>query len=155
MGRTPDRHPGILYEDEEIVLSETAIDPDVVGAIRRVGGDLKAKDSLGVFNLRTGGSGITEEQHRLIDQLVHNVLDEDNYEEYTYTTGKVTNVTVWETSAKLKKIREYQYTYATGKVSQEVMIQYDATGVAVEHLTGTYSWSGSNLSNVTWVRTVP
>jgi hypothetical protein len=54
MSKTPDRHPGPLYEDEEIVLQERETDPDIVGAMRRVGGSIRARDASGVFNLRQG-----------------------------------------------------------------------------------------------------
>lgn len=54
MGRTPDRFAG-PRQDEEVQFEEQATDPTVEGAIRNVLGDLKAKDQIGVFNLRQPG----------------------------------------------------------------------------------------------------
>lgn len=111
----------------------------------------------GVTSIKTlaelaSGGGMTEAQHLALDVLVHD-LDENYYEEYTYTTGKVTNITVWTDSGKTKKIREYQYTYTTGKVSQEVIIQYDGSGTEVERLTLTYTYSGNLISSIDTTRT--
>jgi hypothetical protein len=89
-----------------------------------------------------------------LDQLVHE-LAENFFEEYTYSSGNVTNATTWETSGKLKKIREEQYTYSSGKVSQAVTIQYDGSGNEVERLTETYTYSGSKIASVTAVRAAP
>jgi len=102
--------------------------------------------------LLAGGGGLTEESHRILDTLIHE-LSEDNYEEYTRVANKVTNVTVWETSSKLKKIREEQYTYSGNQVTQEVDIQYDSAGVEKERLTITYAYTGSLVTSATTVRT--
>ena len=61
MGRTPDRRPGPLYE-EGIYLEDATQSPEVPGEFRRVGDDLYAKDSIGVFNLRQGGSALPFER---------------------------------------------------------------------------------------------
>lgn len=98
------------------------------------------------------GGGLTPESHRTLDQLVH-WLDEDYYQEYTYWGSRVTNITIWTDSGKTTKIREFQYSYSSGKVSQEVIIQYNGSGVEVERLTLTYTYSGSRVSNITTVRT--
>jgi len=94
---------------------------------------------------------ITSSEHRQLDQLVHE-LDEDYYEEYTYTSGLVSNTTVWTDPGKTLKIREYNYTYSSGKMTQSIEKQYDGAGSLVETLTKTYSWTGSRLSSVTCVR---
>lgn len=150
MPTTPDRFPGSREEDE-IVLEEQAVDPADEGAIRYVNGSLKGKDSTGVFDLRSGG-GISEAEHLALDQLVHE-LDEDYYENYTYSGSKITNVTVWTDVSMTTKIREYQYTYTGSRITQEVIIQYDGSGVEVERLTLSYSYTGSRISSVTCVRT--
>jgi hypothetical protein len=98
------------------------------------------------------GSGMTEEQHRTLDQLTHE-LDEDHYTEYAYSGFKIQSVIEWTDSSKTTKIREYQYTYTGNKITQEVAIQYDASGVEKERLTYVYSYSGWRVSNITTTRT--
>jgi len=95
------------------------------------------------------GGGITEAQHELLDTLVHEI-DESSYDEVTYGSGNlVSTYIVWETAAKMKKIREEQYTYAGSKVSQSVTIQYDGTGAVKMTVTETYTYSGSRVTSVT------
>lgn len=154
MGVTPDRAPGPSLE-EELQLEDRTADgnPTVDGAIRFVGDDFVGKTSSGVKSLTAGGSGgITEPQHEALDTIAHEIV-EGSYEEYTYSGSRVTNITVWETAAKLKKIREEQYTYSGLRVTQAVTIQYDGAGVESYRLTETYTYSGSRVSSVTRVRT--
>lgn len=56
MSGTPDRHPGPLQEEEEIQLYEVAGDPASAGRMRYVGGAFRLRDSIGVFDPRTGGA---------------------------------------------------------------------------------------------------
>jgi hypothetical protein len=108
MPQTPDRHPGPLEEDDEILLGPNTSDPTVVGGIRLVGGAFKLCDAAGVFDPRTGGSGITEPQHEALDTLTHDI-DETSYDEVTYGSGsRVASYIVWASAAKLLKIREEQ-----------------------------------------------
>jgi hypothetical protein len=76
------------------------------------------------------GSGITPGQHRDLDQLVHEIA-EDNHTEVIRTAGKVTQVVVWTDNGKTTKIRETQITRTAGKVTQVVEIQYDGAGVVI------------------------
>lgn len=57
MPKTPDRYPGEA-EEEGLVFEEASEDPVQVGGIRLVGGAFRMKDESGVFNPRTGGSGL-------------------------------------------------------------------------------------------------
>ena len=50
---TPDRFPG-TREEEEIQLTEDAVDPTSEGAMKYVGGSFHMRDNTGVFNPRTG-----------------------------------------------------------------------------------------------------
>lgn len=152
MGRTPDRYPGVR-EEEEIKFDEQSSDPSEQGALRYVSGYFRGYDSEGAFGLR-GGGGITEEEHRQLNQLVHE-LDEDFYQEFTYNGNKVTNVTVWTDSSKTTKVREEQYSYSGNMVSEIATIQYDESGVEVERLTETFAYSGNKVSSVTAVRSTP
>ena len=53
MPRTPDRSPGPSVE-EELQLDDLGADPTVIGGITNNAGALKGKDSIGVFDLRSG-----------------------------------------------------------------------------------------------------
>ncbi len=96
--------------------------------------------------------GMSPDTHRQLDQLVHE-LDENYYEEYTYTASKITNVTIWTNSGKTKKIREHAYTYTGIKITQEIITQYDSDGNWSERLTLTYVYTGAQISDITSVRT--
>jgi len=138
-----------MIEDDEIILNDNPDgDPTVVGGVRQVGGAFRFRDALGVFDPRTGGSGITEPQHEALDTLVHEI-DESSYDEVVYSGNKVQTYTVWETAAKLKKIREETYSYSGNKVSQIVTVQYDGAGAVKMTMTEVYTYSGSKVTSVT------
>lgn len=97
----------------------------------------------------SGGGGISEAEHEKLDTLVHDI-DESSYDEVTYGSGnRVSTYIVWETAAKLKKIREEQYTYSGNNVSQSVTIQYDGTGAVKMTMTEVYTYSGNKVTSVT------
>jgi hypothetical protein len=151
MGRTPDRHPGEdTLVDVGAIFTEQSVDPPDVGTIRYVSGALKGRDATGVFNLRTGGGGITEAQHEVIDSLVHE-LAETSYLEVTRSAGQVTDVIVWETAAKLKKIRETNVTRTAGQASVVVEKQYDGAGVLKQTLTHTITRSSGQVASIATV----
>ena len=54
--QTPDRFGGVR-EEEGLILTDEGVDPSSIGEIRNNGGTLKARDSVGVFDIRGGGSG--------------------------------------------------------------------------------------------------
>lgn len=133
---------------DEILWLDQTVDPSELGMTKMVNGEFKYCDKDGTFNLRSGG-GISESQHEALDTLVHEI-DESSYDEVIYGSGNlVSTYIVWETAAKLKKIREEQYTYAGSKVSQSVTIQYDGTGAVKMTVTETYTYSGSRVTSVT------
>lgn len=147
MARTPDRTPGPSQE-EELQLEDNGLDPSVVGALTQNAGALKGRDSIGVFDLRSG-AGISEAGHRTLDQLVHGIA-EDSYEELSYTGSRVDSIIVYTDSGKTVKIREEQYTYVGNKVNTVVTKQYDGSGVLIvgETMTETYTYSGSAVANI-------
>jgi hypothetical protein len=100
------------------------------------------------------GSGITEAQHEVLDTLVHEIA-ETNYLEVTRSSGQVTDVIVWETAAKLKKIRETNITYASGQVSVVVDKQYDSSGTIItgQTLTQTITRSSGQVASIASVET--
>lgn len=151
MPTTPDRHPGPALE-EELQLEPQGTDPDVAGALRYVGGAFRLKDASGVFNPRTGGSGISEAQHLALDTLVHE-LDETSYLEVTRSGGQVTDVIVWTNSGKTLKVREMNVTRSGGLIATVVEKQYNGAGTLVETLTYTIARSGAHVASIDVVRT--
>lgn len=99
-------------------------------------------------DLVAGAGGISEATHETLDTLTHEI-DESSFEEYTYASGRVTNVTVWKTAAKLLKVREEQYTYTAGRVTQAVTIQYDGTGTVKMTMTEDYAYTAGQITSVT------
>ena len=147
---TPDRRPGPLIE-ELIKLTDEGVDPVDVGDIANNGGDLKAKDNLGVFNLRSG-SGVTESQHRGLDQLVHPIA-ENSYTEIERTGSRVDAIRTYTSAAKTLKIREQEFTYTGNQVTTITTKQYDGAGVLVETYTETLSYTGAQVDDITGVLT--
>jgi hypothetical protein len=147
MPLTPDRTPGPAVE-EELQLEDLGQDPSVVGGITNNAGAIKAKDSVGIFDIRSGG-GLSEAQHEVLDTFVHG-LAEDAYIEITRSAGKVSNVTAWETSSKLKKLREVDITRTGGRVSQLVAKLYDSGGseVTSKRLTVDITRTGGRVSSI-------
>lgn len=151
MGITPDRRPGPLEEYDEIRVFPNTDPPSIAGSLNYDGTSFKFRDSSGVFDPRTGGSGITESQHRELDTLTHDI-DETSFDEVTYTLGKVTSYITWATSGKLLKVREEQFTYVSGKISQVVTIHYDGTGSVHEQITEVLTYSGDAIVSITRTR---
>lgn len=97
--------------------------------------------------------GTTQIEHEYLDTLVHN-LAETSYEEYSYTGARVSNITVWNSSSKTTKIREYQYTYSGRKVSQTIEIQYNSLGIEVERLTSSIGYAANQVVNISMVESI-
>jgi len=125
-------------DDEQVVISRDAADNLTF---------VDAHMSVRTLTDLASGSGMTPADHRALDQLVHE-LDENFYEEYTYSGWRVTGVVVWDSTSKIRKIREHQYTYSGLRVSQELIIQYDQLGTEVERMTYNYSYTGRLLTSV-------
>lgn len=94
------------------------------------------------LNLRLTISG-----HRYLDELVHDIA-ESSYEEYTYTDGKITALTVWTNTDKTIKIREEQYSYTGSNIDEIIIIQYDATGIEIERITEIITRQGSQILSI-------
>jgi hypothetical protein len=137
---------------DEILWLDQTEDPSELGMTRMVSGSFKFVDGLGVFNPRTGGSGITEGQHEILDTLTH-WIDETNWQELIRSGGKVTNAIHWETSAKLKKIREVLVTRAGGKVSQIDIVQYNSAGTESQRQVGVITRAGGKVESIQWTKT--
>jgi hypothetical protein len=150
--RTPDRQPGALEEDEEIRLLANPTGPTVAGAFNYDGTDFKMRDAAGTFNPRTGGSGLTESQHRTVRQLIHLAEEGGPFEGFpsgvyqeTLPTGPFpTSVIWWTDSGKTDKIVEETITYNANKtINTDEWKVYDIDGSTVlATVTDTISYSG-------------
>ena len=136
MARTPDRTPGPSLE-EELQLEDTG-DPSVVGAITQNAGALKGRDSIGVFDLRSG-TGLSEAAHKTLRHLIHFIDDGPGggfasgaFKE-TLPFGSVfpTSEIWWESSSKLEKIVELTTTWSGAKIIAEEWKVYDTDGTTV------------------------
>ncbi len=152
MSRTPDRFSGVREEEQIQFEDQYGTMPTGPGEFLYSDGFFWLQDQYGVFNPRTGGSGIDETQHHNLDQLVHDV-SEDSYDTIIYVDSRITNITTWTSPSMVTKVREEQYTYDSGKVSQAVTIQYNGSGTEVERLTEDYTYSGSKILTITRNRT--
>lgn len=143
MGRTPDPI------GESLLLPDLGLDPVLVGEVTNNSGTLKARDSTGTFNLRTGGSGVTEAQHRTLRQLIH-FIDEGPAEgfasgAYRVTTGTVfpTAITWWTDNSLTDKIVEKLITWTGAFPTQIQWKMYDVDGSTVlATVTDAISYSG-------------
>jgi len=153
--RTPDRAPGPSIE-EELQLQDDGADPTVVGGITLNAGALKGKDSIGVFDLRSG-SGLSEAAHKTLRHLIHFIDDgpaggfaTGAYKETTPTGPFPTSEIWWESSSKLKKIVELTTTWTGVKITAEVWEMYDTDGSTVlTTVTDAIVYSGVFESNRT------
>lgn len=153
MSPTPDRHPGTLEEERLRLTFDEGKTAEVPGDVVFNGTSFSMRDAEGLFDPRSGGGGITEAQHEALDTLTHWV-SETNWQEIVRSGGHVTNVINWETSDKLKKVRECIITRAVGKVSQIDVVQYDATGAEKVRLTGVITRATGKVASIAWTKTV-
>jgi hypothetical protein len=97
-------------------------------------------------------NAISTATHETLNTLVHN-LAETSYEEITRTSGLITSVIVWQSAAKLLKVRETTITRAGGLVATVVDQQYDDSGVLVQTLTQTITRTSGLITSVNVVET--
>lgn len=150
MPRTPDSAAGPLIEGEALVLESQASDPpaeDDYGLARTYkiwrNGELikQAPNASEIWIL------LDEKQHRIVRQLVHDVV-ETSYYEVTYSGSNITKETWWVDVSKTVKIREISYTYSGSKVVTETQQQYNAAGVQIATLAYAYTYTGSKVTSV-------
>lgn len=136
MPQTPDRSPGPRSE-EKINLVNDGYAADDPGDMVYNGSVFQFKDAVGVFDPRTGGSGITADQHKVLRQLIHFI--EDGPAEgfasgaYKETTGTVfPTALVWYTdSGKTDKIVERLITWSGVNATADKWKVYDTDGSTV------------------------
>lgn len=144
MPRTPDPI------GESLELPDIGLDPVLVGEITLNAGAIKARDSIGTFNIRSAGGGISEAQHRVVDQLVHEIA-EASFDQIVYTGNRVDAVITWTNSGMTVKIREELYTYTGNKVTQIVTKQYNGAGTLItgETMTEVIAYTGNQVTDIT------
>lgn len=138
MPATPDRKPGRLEEDDEVFFVPNPTPPSEAGAFNYNGTSFQMRDATGVFDPRTGGSGLTPAQHEVLRQLIHFIDDgpaegfpSGSYKETTPSGPFPTSEIWWESSAKLKKIVSLDTTWTGATITQEVWKIYDTDGSTV------------------------
>jgi hypothetical protein len=106
-----------------------------------------AADGSGKFNMRTGGSGLTEEQHKTLLQLIH-FIDEGPAEGFTTGATKTVTGTVFPTQELWKRadttnLVEKNITWTGPNPTTIEWIMYDTDGITVlATITDTISYSG-------------
>ena len=153
MPRTPDRAPGA--SDEEGIVLESTSPSTQEGEMRYNAGGFTFYDSLGEFDPRTGGGGISAAQHKALRDLVHFVdgpadgFTSGTYFEQLPSGDPFPTSGIWYTD-NTKTDKTYN---ANKTVATEVWKMYDTDGSTVlVTLTDTYSYSGIVVSTVdrTW-----
>lgn len=159
MPRTPDRFPG-EREEEELRLEPHSADPDSVGGMRIVSGAFRFRDDLGVFDPRSGGSGITAEQHKVLRQLIHFIDggpgDGFYSNPYMEVTGGIfpTEIVWWDSSSKTKKLVRKVITRSGGgasnlKPTPIVWEVYDTDGSTIlVTMTDVITYSGVTVASI-------
>lgn len=135
----------------------TAKDEDVY-LTRDAAGNMVFRDAVDatertISDFLTGGSGITESEHRDLDQLVHNIA-EDSFDEVLRTGFLVSDIITWTDAGKTQKIREQNIIYTGFNPTQITYTQYDAAGVAVEIVVETISYTGFLVDSITRTKTL-
>ena len=146
MPLTPDRHPGVLEEDEAIQLTPQAVTPTNNGELRYVSGLGFRFYEEGV-DVGLSGSGISEATHRTLLQLIH-FIDEGPAEGFTTGATKTVTGTVFPTQilwkrADATKLVEQNVTWTGPKPTTVEWKVYDTDGTTVlATVTDTISYSG-------------
>lgn len=130
MGRTPDRRPGALEEDEELRFTSPAgSSPSVNGAVTYdpTLGEFRMRDAIGIFNPRDtgGGGGISADDHKTLLQLIH-FIDEGPADGFASGATKTVTGTTFPTQVLWRRAD------ATKLVQQDV------------------TWTGVLPTTVTW-----
>lgn len=138
MPATPDRRPGV--SDEEGIVLESGPAPTVAGEMRFNGSSFQFRDATGTFDPRTGGSGLTEAQHRALRQLIH-FIDEGPADGFASGAYKETlpagnpfpaSIIWWTSAAKTAKIVEKTITRNSNKTPSQIQWKmYDVDGTTV------------------------
>jgi hypothetical protein len=99
----------------------------------------------------------SEPQHESLHTLTHFIAS-SSYEQVTYsgTPRRISSVVTWDSSAKVRKVRESRYTYVGNRVTTLIDVQYDTTGSLKYALTESISYADPYsfyVSSITRTRT--
>jgi hypothetical protein len=133
------------YTDDDLEALARQADDETVWALKKVGG---------VYTWVLIKADVDPAAHEDLDTLVHE-LAETCYTEVTRVAGLVTNITTWQTAAKLLKVRETSVTRTSGQVSTIVERQYDAAGALIsgQTITHTITRSSGRVASISSVQT--
>ena len=150
MPATPDRRPGTLVENTEILLdTDSGAMPSTDGAFTYDPGtgEFKFYDGLGIFNPRSSGTGISVEDHKVLLQLIH-FIDEGPAEGFatgatkTVTGGAFPTSILWKRADATKLVEQLvTWTGTLPTTVQWKMYASDGTTVLAT-VTDTISYSG-------------
>ena len=127
MPRSPDARPGELLEDDGILLGSQVSDPTDVGEFRNVGGEIRVKDTIGVYDPRALRSLI-----HFINEGPADGFASGAYKEILPSSNPFPiSVIWWASAAKLKKIVEKTLTYTGAFPTTIVWKSYASDGVTV------------------------
>jgi len=152
MPLTPDRNPG-PREEEEVILEPN---PSPVGGPGTFhyspGGTYVFEDSVGTFDPRTGGSGITAEQHNALRQLIHFINEgpgdgfASGAEKETAYSGAFVASTIWWSDGTGSKKKIVEKILAGPAISPTTITwkMYDAAETLLITLVDTFTYSGIN-----------
>lgn len=151
MGRTPDRFPGPLEDEEIILFDANGIDS---GSLTFASGALFVSDSLGLYDPRyvASGSGITADQHETLRQLIHLAEGGGPFEGFGPTAleevgpvGPFPTASIWWTTPdRTARIVDETVTYNSNRTINTVQWRaYDTDGSTVlATVTDTFLYQG-------------
>lgn len=145
---------GVYFQDE--------VDRDENVYVDRDSGNLRFRDTFNtspvtLSSLLTGGSGITESQHRALRDLIHFIdsgpadgFASGAYRESAYTGALMTSEIWYEDNTKTQKIVELTVSYTGVLPTTETWKMYEADGTTVLiTVVDSISYSGVFESNRT------
>ena len=95
----------------------------------------------------TGATGSFSEPTKI--EISFDEAYSSNYKEFTYTTGKLTQIKIYDTPLKVVTVFTKSFTY-TGDNLTQITLTHNVTG---SFMTKTLAYSGSNLTSITTVYT--
>ncbi len=141
------------YLVDEKVFWKSTIYKCIISTTGKTEGDLSSTPDVDTTHWveQTFGGGIDAAAHKILDQLVHGIA-ENCYIEITRSSGRVTNITIWTTSSKTLKIREFIISRdINNKVQIVTTKQYNSSGVLVETFTQTITRTSGKITSISGV----
>ena len=151
MPLTPDDVYGGITDAAKIVMRNEGLTPDAGGEAVYNGTAWQLRDSLGVYDPRGTGGGISEAQHKALRDLIHFIDDgpADGFAsgavvDTTYSGAFPTSTVWYESAARTQRIVQLDVTYTGALPTTEVWTMYDTDGTTVlVTLTDAITYSGA------------